>query len=62
MEQRQSSRNVGGIDVGKRWLDVAVHSLEDSLRVANDETGVGDLIAWLKAREVGRVGLEASGG
>ena len=62
MEQRQSSMKVAGIDVGKRRLDVAVHGLEDETAATNDVAGVGELIAWLKEREVGRVGLEASGG
>lgn len=62
MGQRQSSTRVAGIDVGKHWLDVAVHGLEDELRVGNEVAGFSELIAWLKAREVGRVGLEASGG
>lgn len=62
MGQGQSSTKAAGIDVGKRWLDVAVHGLEDERRVENDTAGVGDLIGWLKAREVGRVGLEATGG
>src|SRR5690349_11927209 len=62
MKQRQSSMKVAGIDVGKPWLDGAVHGLEDSLRVTNDSTGISKLIAWLRAREVGRVGLEATGG
>ena len=62
MEQRQSSTKVAGIDVGKRRLDVALHGLEDERTAANDAAGVGELIGWLKAREVGRVGLEASGG
>jgi transposase len=53
---------VGGIDVGKRGLDVAVHGLEDEVRVENGASGYSELIAWLKAREVGRVGLEATGG
>lgn len=62
MEQRQSSTKVAGIDVGKRGLDVAIHGLEDTLRVENGPEGFSELIAWLKAREVGRVGLEATGG
>ena len=62
MEQRQSSSKIAGIDVGKRRLDAAVHGLEDELAVANGGAGYSELIAWLKAREVGRVGLEASGG
>lgn len=62
MEQRQSSTRIAGVDVGKRRLDVAVHGLEDAFQVENSPAGVGELIGWLKAREVGRVGLEATGG
>jgi len=62
VERRQSSTKVGGIDVGKRWLDIAVHGLEDELRVENGPAGYSELIGWLKAREVCRVGLEATGG
>jgi transposase len=62
VEQRQSSTKTAGIDVGKRGLDVAVHGLEDDLQVENGPGGFSELIAWLKAREVGRVGLEATGG
>jgi transposase len=61
VEQRQSSTRIAGIDIGKRRLDVAVHGLEDAKRVANDVAGIGELIRWLREREVGRVGLEASG-
>jgi len=62
VEQRQSSTRVAGVDVGKRHLDGAVHGLEGAVRVDNTEAGISELIAWLRAREVGRVGLEASGG
>lgn len=62
MEQRQSSSKIAGIDVGKLRLDVAVHGLEDMCAVANTAAGISELVGWLKAREVGRVGLEASGG
>jgi len=62
MEQRQSNTKIAGIDVGKLCLDVAVHGLEDMTRVENGPTGIAELIGWLRAREVGRVGLEASGG
>jgi transposase len=48
--------------VGKRRLDVAVHRQEGLLEVGNDAAGISELVAWLKAREVGRVGLEATGG
>ncbi len=62
MEQMQSNMKVAGVDVGKRSLDVAVHGLEDLTRVDNAPGGFNELIGWLKAREVGRVGLEATGG
>jgi len=62
MEQRQSSMKVAGIDVGKHRLDVAVHGSEDATAAQNDAAGISELIGWLKAREVGRVGLEATGG
>jgi transposase len=62
MEQRQSSTKIAGIDVGKQRLDAAVHGLEDTLEVENGPAGIAELIGWLRAREVARVGLEASGG
>jgi transposase len=62
MERAQLITRVAGIDVGKRRLDAGVHGLEDTTAVTNDVAGVGELIAWLRAREVGRVGLEATGG
>lgn len=62
MEQGKLSTKVAGVDVGKAWLDVAVHGLEDEGRFANTVAGIDDLIGWLRAREVGRVGLEATGG
>jgi transposase len=62
MEQRQSNTRIAGIDVGKLRLDGAVHGLEDAIEVDNGLTGYSELIGWLKAREVGRVGLEATGG
>lgn len=62
MEQRQSNTKIAGIDVGKQRLDAAVHGLEDAVQVENGRAGIAELIGWLRAREVGRVGLEASGG
>jgi transposase len=62
MEQGQSSTKVAGVDVGKHRLDAAAHGLGERLGVANDTAGISALIAWLKAREVGRVGMEATGG
>jgi transposase len=62
MEQRQTNTKIAGVDVGKSKLDGAVHGLEDTTQVDNALAGHSELIAWLKAREVGRVGLEATGG
>jgi len=62
MEQMQFSRKIAGVDVGKSHLDVAVHGLEDLARVSNTTAGHDELKGWLKARGVGRVGLEATGG
>ena len=62
MEQKKPNTKVAGIDVGKAHLDAAVHGLEDLTRADNAPAGFSELIGWLKAREVGRVGLEATGG
>jgi transposase len=53
---------VAGIDCGKLFLDVAVSSGADTLRVANTAEGHAELAAWLAGHRVVRVGLEASGG
>ena len=62
MEQGKTSTKIAGIDVGKHRLDGAVHGLDEATAVENGPAGIAELIAWLKAREVGRVGLEATGG
>lgn len=62
MERVKCNTKTAGVDVGKRLLDVAVHGVEGELRVENSACGHSELISWLKAREVGRVGLEATGG
>ena len=62
MSQRKTNTAVAGIDVGKRWLDVAICGQAEQLRMSNDAVGITALIEWLQARGVARVGLEASGG
>jgi len=62
MKREKSNTKIAGIDVGKRQLDVAVHGVAGGQVFANDVQGVSALVAWLKGQEVGRVGLEASGG
>lgn len=61
MEQMERSTKIAGIDVGKRWLDVAVHGQGQTRRFGNNETGHGALIGWLVEQGVGRAGLEATG-
>jgi transposase len=52
-----------GIDVGKSFLDAAIWSDQrEARRVMHDKDGLRQLIEWLHARNVARVGLEASGG
>lgn len=62
MQQRKTSTKCAGIDVGKRWLDGAVHGHAETVRVSRDAAGVAALIAWLQGHGTQRVGLEASGG
>jgi transposase len=62
MQQRKTSTKCAGIDVGKHWLDGAVHGRAETVRVGRDAAGIGALIAWLQGHGVERVGLEASGG
>lgn len=62
MERRERSTKIGGIDVGKRGLDAAVHGRSEQFQAANDAAGWEALAAWLKERDVVRVGLEATAG
>jgi len=56
------NRRSGGVDCGKRFLDVAAHPGGETARFSNEPDGRTKLVAWLKERGVTRVGLEASGG
>jgi transposase len=51
-----------GIDVSKHHLDVAVQPQPRRCRVANDQSGFEELIAWLGEPTETRVVLEATGG
>ena len=62
MQRGKTSTKDAGIDVGKQWLDAAVHGCIETVRRGNDAAGIAELIAWLKGQGVNRVGLEASGG
>ncbi len=62
MQQRKTSTKCAGIDVGKHWLDGAVHGQAETMRVRRDAVGIEALITWLQSLAIERVGLEASGG
>jgi transposase len=62
MDGSELNIKIAGIDVGKKALDAAVLGLSEPRRTANDAAGWGELIAWLRAHQVRRVGLEATGG
>lgn len=56
------STHAAGIDIGKLWLDLAVHGRAERWRAPNTADGHVELIAALLRLGVERVGLEASGG
>lgn len=61
----QHSTMTAGIDVSKRWLDLAVEggtALGAPRRVANTQEGHAEIVGALTGLGVRRVGLEASGG
>ena len=62
MQRGKTSTKNAGVDVGKAWLDGAVHGLAELVRVSNDAAGIAQLIVWLRRHGVERVGMEASGG
>ena len=62
MQQRKTNTKCAGIDVGKHWLDGAMHGQAETVRVRRDAGGIDMLIAWLQGHGIERVGLEASGG
>lgn len=64
MNEAKSNTRIAGVDVSKPRLDAALHGAEPAatLQVANTAQGHAELLAWLSAHGVGRVGLEATGG
>ena len=58
----KTSTKVAGIDTGKASLDIATYPAGDRLKVANSAEGWQRLAGWLKAGDIGRIGIEASGG
>lgn len=53
---------VAGIDIGKAFLDLALHGRRERWRFANDAAGWKEVIALAAREGAGLVGLEASGG
>jgi len=62
MQQGKTNTKCAGIDVGKHWLDGALHGQAETVRVSRDAAGIDALIGWLRSHRIERVGLEASGG
>jgi transposase len=58
----QTSMTTAGIDTSKSKLDVAVHGRSERWQVANTLAGWRKLAVRLAEIEVGRVGIEATGG
>jgi transposase len=56
------STQAAGIDIGKRWLDLALEARPERWRVPNTAEGHAELLAAFLRLGVTRVGLEASGG
>ena len=51
-----------GIDVGKKWLDIACWGSERSWQIANDESGYSKIKEWLAGWQPKLVVVEATGG
>ncbi len=51
-----------GVDVGKKWLDIAVAESADRQRIANERTSIRKYVAALSAAPPQLVALEATGG
>jgi transposase len=56
------STQTAGIDTGKWYLDIALYPASERLRVDNTAEGHQALVAWLAARNIRRIAIEASGG
>lgn len=58
----KTNMTAAGIDIAKEHLDIAVHGCGQSWRVANAPEGFGKLVRLMRAHQVARIGLEATGG
>ena len=55
-------RRLVGIDISKRKIDACIHGEAERRTVPSTPAGEAELIAWLRAHEVGEAVMEASGG
>jgi transposase len=51
-----------GIDVSGKWLDIGTYPQRQTMRFAYTDEGIVDFLAWLAARTVSGVAMEATGG
>lgn len=51
-----------GVDVSKNYLDVHLHQVNQSMRVANSASGINKLTDILSQYKVGQIACEATGG
>ncbi|CEJ13649.1 Transposase IS116/IS110/IS902 family protein [bacterium YEK0313] len=58
----KTNTKVAGIDTAKAKLDIAVHGSTELWQVPNDKDGWRQLAGLLKAQNVKRIGIEATGG
>lgn len=61
MKTLHVSTKAAGIDIGKAKLDTGLNEGEDRLQTGNDPQAFGQIIAFLRQRQIERVGVEATG-
>ncbi len=50
-----------GIDVGKQYLDVYFHPIDNKVRITNDNAGIRQLMKQCKRSPVRLIAIEATG-
>nr|WP_275112902.1 transposase [Rhodopila globiformis] len=50
------------MDISGKWLDVGSYPQRETIRFPHTDAGIADLLAWLAARPVSGVAMEAAGG
>ena len=57
-----TNKTIIGIDVSKRWLEVRIHGLADSLQIGNDPDGYRTLLEHTDSNRPQWIVFEATGG